>query len=306
MGDALRVTVEAIDVASNRILWQDTLDAPASSLLATQAQLTLRIRGGLGPALGATPGVEPPARPSNEEAYELYLRSVNLPLDPRANPEAIAMLERAVALDDGYPPLDPDYVPAVTGLALLQAERGDLAGAYRRIAALVDRRPDSADAHFALSYVLRFAGVLDEAADECEAALLAVAGGYCSFPALDSDPYFRVDSIVAGIQRHPRRRASVPRGVPRRAVASRARPSQGSGFRRRHAEGESPMAHTYEELKKKTVAELREMAKGLESAAGALHGARHRPARTSRGGAGREVRPQGEDARSPRAARKSR
>ena len=37
---------------------------------------------------------------------------------------------------------------------------------------LVGRRPDSIDAHFVLSYVLRYAGLLDEAAAECEVAFL--------------------------------------------------------------------------------------------------------------------------------------
>jgi tetratricopeptide (TPR) repeat protein len=37
----------------------------------------------------------------------------------------------------------------------------------------VHRRPESADAHFTLGYVLRYAGLLDESARECDAALAA-------------------------------------------------------------------------------------------------------------------------------------
>ena len=37
--------------------------------------------------------------------------------------------------------------------------------------ALVNRRPESSRAHFAISYVLRYAGLLEEATRECETAL---------------------------------------------------------------------------------------------------------------------------------------
>ena len=40
------------------------------------------------------------------------------------------------------------------------------------------RRPDSASAHFVLSYVLRYAGLLDGAARECDAALRLDRGNY--------------------------------------------------------------------------------------------------------------------------------
>ena len=42
--------------------------------------------------------------PRNEEAYELYLRSVALPGVPANNKQALDMLERAVKLDPDYPP----------------------------------------------------------------------------------------------------------------------------------------------------------------------------------------------------------
>jgi hypothetical protein len=68
--------------------------------------------------------------------------------------------------------LDHDYVAAGAGLVVSRVERGDLSRAYQEAAALVRRRPDSADAHFVLSYALRFAGLLQESADHCETALL--------------------------------------------------------------------------------------------------------------------------------------
>jgi hypothetical protein len=123
------------------------------------------------------------------------------------NAEAIRLLERVVALDPGYPPawhalgrryytesrygtsdasmmkryeaalaraisLDPNYVAAAAGLIVSRVERGDLVAAHTAATDLVNRRSDSVDAQFALSYVLRYAGLLQEAGERCDKALL--------------------------------------------------------------------------------------------------------------------------------------
>jgi TolB-like protein len=205
--DQLQITLEATDVKSNRVLWRETVDAPASSLIATQVQMGLRVRRGLLSALGLPTPSDSGSQPTSEHAYDLFLRSTALTLDPAPNPTGIDMLERAVALDPSYAPawlalsrryyvearyakgdasimqrsvaameraagLDPDYVPAAAGVIVNRIERGDLVDAHTRAKDLVARRPDSVDARFALSYVLRFTGLLDESTRECETAFL--------------------------------------------------------------------------------------------------------------------------------------
>jgi len=49
-------------------------------------------------------------------------------------------------------------------------ERGELGRAYDAATKLVHRRPQSADAHFALAYVYRYAGMLDKSAEQCNSA----------------------------------------------------------------------------------------------------------------------------------------
>jgi tetratricopeptide (TPR) repeat protein len=204
--DQLQITVEAIDANGNGLLWRDTIQAPARSMVAVHAQLGLRVRGGLVPALRASVSGAIP-EPQNDVAYELYLRATMLPYEPGPNPEAIAMLQRAVELDSVYAPawlaltrryyveahfgsgkpamldravaageravaLDPGDVPAAAALASLAVERGDLAGANARAEDLVRRHPDNSSAQFVMSYVLRYAGLLEEAASHCERALL--------------------------------------------------------------------------------------------------------------------------------------
>jgi len=56
-----------------------------------------------------------------------------------------AALERAIALD-------PNFAPAASALITNRVERGELAKAYRDAKDLVRRRPESAQAHFALAY----------------------------------------------------------------------------------------------------------------------------------------------------------
>jgi len=220
-GDQLQITLEAVDVANNRTVWRDTLNVGAQDMIAMRSQITAKVRQGLVPALGAGgESAETGTRPKNEEAYDLYLRSVSLPHDSTPNKDAIAMLERAVGMDPTYAPawralgeryyydahysdggaamferstaaheralaLDPDFSEAAGQLITNRVERGELAKAYKDAKALVARHPESAMAHFALSYVLRYGGVLDEAAHECDAALSLDPGNYqfrsCSF-----------------------------------------------------------------------------------------------------------------------------
>jgi serine/threonine protein kinase len=213
-GSQLQITLEAVDVENNRILWRDTMTVAAPDMIAMRGQITAKVRQGLVPALGAgTNSAEAGTRPKNEEAYDLYLRSIALPHDPLPNKDAIAMLERAVGLDPTYAPawnalgfryyydsqyagggeamfersksaleksvaLDPNVVSAAGQLIDMRVERGELVKAYQEAKALVERHPESAAAHFSMAYVLRYGGVLDESAHECDSALALDPGNY--------------------------------------------------------------------------------------------------------------------------------
>ncbi len=211
--DQLQLTIQAVDVNDDRVLWQETMNVSSSDLVQMRQQVTSKVTQGLIPALGATGGSESGTRPSNEEAYDLYLRSVALAHDGDQNREAVRMLERSVGLDSSYAPAwsalgkryyyEEEYGPQATGvmsrteptllraLALdptlqdaeqqivsLHADAGKLVDAYKEAKAMVDQRPKSGFAHFTLSYVLRYAGILKETAQECEMALRLDPGNY--------------------------------------------------------------------------------------------------------------------------------
>ena len=213
-GSQLQITLEAIDVENNRTEWRDTMTVAAPDMIAMRGEITAKVRQGLVPALGAgMNSAEGTTRPKNEEAYDLYLRSIAVPHDPSPNKDAIVMLERAVGLDPTYAPawnalgrryhydsaysnggqpafqranaaferaiaLDPNFINPAGELTGAEVERGQVVKAYQDAKALVDRHPESAMAHFALSYVLRYGGAVEESAHECDTALALDPGNY--------------------------------------------------------------------------------------------------------------------------------
>ena len=200
------VTLEAVEVKDDRLVWTGTLRAPADNLIALQTQMAKKVRQELLPALGMANGsIEDGSAPANRDAYEMYLRSASIPHDAGPNKDAIAMLEKAVKLDPNYAPawealghryyfdavysgggaeeyqrsdeayqralsLEPGRTSAAGLLATNLVATGNLDKAYEDARALVKRRPDSAFAHYSMAYVLRYAGLLDDAQAECNKA----------------------------------------------------------------------------------------------------------------------------------------
>ncbi|MGE5114506.1 MAG: protein kinase domain-containing protein [Acidobacteriaceae bacterium] len=220
-GETLQVSLAAIDVKKNKLLWQQTLKMPVQDLTSMEKQLEADLRRGLVPVLvGRSSAIETATRPKNAEAYDLYLRSSAVSHDPAPNRDAIKMLERSVGLDSTYAPawdalgfryyydaeygnggpqaykragdayeravtLDPNYLQGAAHLVRHHVERGELNLAYKQAKDLLARRSDNAQSHFTMAYVLRYAGLLDDAGTECEKAIELDPGNYgyrsCAF-----------------------------------------------------------------------------------------------------------------------------
>jgi DNA-binding winged helix-turn-helix (wHTH) protein/TolB-like protein len=200
----LRVSLELVDVAQNQPVWRGEIVVSPRQLVALHDELANRAVRGMLPAINVSnvSTADMPA-PKNEKALDLFLHSLTIPLDPEPNQLAIQKLEESVSLDNGYAPawgelgwryyidyhygkggdaavakalrayqrqseLDPD-VPLIS--TTIRVEQGDLNGAYDQAAVFLQKHPDGSMAHYWMSYVLRYAGLLEEAGKQCDAAL---------------------------------------------------------------------------------------------------------------------------------------
>jgi serine/threonine protein kinase len=234
-GNQLQITLEAVNVNDNRVIWRDTLTAATPDMIAMREQITAKVQHGLLPALGGTTPAEAGTRPRNEEAYDLYLRSISMPHDPDPNKEAIAMLERSVGMDASYAPawaelgqryyydatysnggeemgrrstsaleralnLDHNLIPAAVQLTVDRVERREPAKAYQDAQNLVKQHPDNAQVHFTLGYVLRYAGMLEASARECDAALALDPGNWqfrsCTWAFMELSKFTRARDFI--------------------------------------------------------------------------------------------------------------
>lgn len=209
----LRVNLELVDVARNQAVWREEISVSPQELVALHDELAMRTVKGILPAVNiSNASAEEMPTPKNEHALDLFLHSLTIPLDPEPNQLAIKKLEESVSLDGGYAPawgelgwryyidyhygnggeaavakalqaykrqseLDPNKSPVST---TIRVEQGDLNGAYEQAADFLRRRPDVSMAHYSMSYVLRYAGLLDEAGKQCDAAL-AIDPGFNMF-----------------------------------------------------------------------------------------------------------------------------
>jgi DNA-binding winged helix-turn-helix (wHTH) protein/TolB-like protein len=209
----LAVTLELVDIAKNQPVWQEEVRVSPQNLVQLHEKLAERALRGLLPAMNVSQAsADRVPTPTNEEALELFLHSITVPLDPGPNQTAIQQLERSVSLDSHYAPawgelgwryyidyhygnggestvakaldaykheseLDPDRPQVST---TIRVEQGDLEGAHDQAAAFLQKHPNTSLAHYSMSYVLRYAGLLDEAGKQCDKAL-AIDPGFNVF-----------------------------------------------------------------------------------------------------------------------------
>jgi TolB-like protein/tetratricopeptide (TPR) repeat protein len=170
----VRITAQLIDSRTDRHIWAETFDRELLDVFEIQMEVAQRIAEALRVTLlsGVAEG-EARLHTANLAAYDLFLRSRELPQDAReGNMAAIALLREAIRLD-------PRFAGAHAALGLRLARRIDLhsfppdsasegIAAARRAIELDDRLPYG---YLALSENLWYAGLYGEAAAAARRAI---------------------------------------------------------------------------------------------------------------------------------------
>jgi len=204
-GDDLRITTQLVDVMPDKILWQDTIDLKYDKLLTVQDRVSQQIIKGLELNLSPAEAANlKPENPINSQAYEYYLRGVDLySLNEFAS--AIQLLEKSAKTEPNYAPtwahlgrayttnaslrfggredyskaqtayekaigLNPALVEPRIYMANLLTDTGRVEQAVPLVRSALQTSPNNAEAHWELGYAYRFGGMLEESVTECEKA----------------------------------------------------------------------------------------------------------------------------------------
>lgn len=166
-GGRVRITAQLIDARSDTHLWSETWDRTLDDVFAIQDEISAAVVDELKLTLL---GGAPTSRPTDPEAYALFLQGRHF-LD-RFTKES---LEKAGELYTQVLEIDPDYPPALKGLAEILANQaglgfipmeGNVARAWELVLRAADLDPNYADAWSGIgSMHMYYSGDLGAAAE---------------------------------------------------------------------------------------------------------------------------------------------
>jgi TolB-like protein/Tfp pilus assembly protein PilF len=186
---ALRATMHLTEAATTRVTTTERVDGTVDGLLAIQEQLA---RGAMN-ALGVAPPTTGAKHVRSLEAEKSFARARVLldQLSKGSVEQALELLERAVSMD-------PQYAPALAGLAwaygfrsIATTDPADLDSAIRFAERAISVDPANSEAHMWRGYVLLRRGQYDEAAAACQRATELAATNVTA-------PYFAGSALLFG------------------------------------------------------------------------------------------------------------
>jgi TolB-like protein len=108
----VRITAQLIDANSGTHLWADRFDGSLEDVFELQDQVAISVAGVIEPALQAAEAARSANRPTTDlTAYDLYLRGYPMVWSSAQVPDALRLMEQAIARD-------PHYGPALAWAAL--------------------------------------------------------------------------------------------------------------------------------------------------------------------------------------------
>jgi len=234
-GQNLRITCQLVDVGSQSLLWNGTIDLKYANLLAVHDDLAQEVIKGLELHLSPSEAERlKPDKPVDAQAYEYYLRGVDL-YSKSDFALAASMFEKSVELDPSYAlawaylgrshnasasfqfggredyakaqnafdksvSLQPEQIEARIYIANFFTDTGRVEQAVPLLREALKTNPDHAEAHWELGYAYRFAGMLNESAAECELARRLDPGVKIHSSALNTYLYLgQYDKFIAAL-----------------------------------------------------------------------------------------------------------
>ena len=206
-GNKIRLNVELINVHSNKILWREPIEVDFQSAFELQDMVAQEVIQGMN--VQFTQKELSRIRkniPHDPLAYEYFLRSISYNYTNEGDQLAIKMLEKSIELDSTYAPayyhlgdrlhryaiygspnsedalrsenallkalsLNSEHMGALGKLAMRYTETDRIMEAVELTKQILEINPNSAEAHFSLGYIYRYAGMNDEAIREMEKAI---------------------------------------------------------------------------------------------------------------------------------------
>jgi len=204
--DSIRLNLELIDSRQNQVLWRESIEEQMEDAFRMQNKVANRVIEGLRVQLSSEEQSRMEKdTPDDPLAYEYYLKSLSYPQNVEGNRLARSMLTKSIELDSTFAPaydelgnriyqlarytieensgeviqqaidahhaalrLNPEHLGALRNLSFIQTEVDQKDQALELARRMVQINPNNSQGHFALCYVCRYTGMIDEAIESME------------------------------------------------------------------------------------------------------------------------------------------
>jgi class 3 adenylate cyclase/TolB-like protein len=208
-GNVVRLNIELIAVNENEVLWRGSVQEDISDVFKLQDIVAQKVIEGLEIQFSQDERNRMVKdTPNDPVAYQFYLQSLDLPYSVDGSHLAVEMLNKAAELDSNFAPifyeigsrtqqlaayafiedrstymdraidaleyaleLNDGFLNALGTLSLIRTELNQQDEALYLARRMISLNPNNAAGHFALGYLYRYAGMLDEAVNEMEIAV---------------------------------------------------------------------------------------------------------------------------------------
>ena len=202
--DSLKLNLELIDIVQNRVQWSGTVKDGTKKIFQLQEAVSNEIIKGLKLEFSQAERERMVSDVSKDPlAYEYYLRSLAYPSTLDGYRLGLEMARKSIELDSTFAPayvllgdhlsrgarfsvaenqnqemelaidfynkaldLNPNSIPALANIAMIYTELDQKEKAFEAIRRAIDLNPNNAFTHFALGYICRYVGLLEEATNE--------------------------------------------------------------------------------------------------------------------------------------------